>query len=204
MVFLAFAYSHIRSTSSRWVSHLQNNSCKTPGPVLFSTSVFLTQSIEGKFRTHFGHGSAALTKIHERTGPTVLNRGHHQLRGAGSNGPAPWRHRKMQKTRSHIESLFEVRNSCCRRKKKKRGKDFPLLYFALFSSLILCFVHLESNSPNTSSSPCPTMPPKSKSIKRESNDASSHAPIPDVATLYEMLQTMQREQLGLVESVKQL
>ena len=48
------------------------------------------------------------------------------------------------------------------------------------------------------------MPPKSKSIKRESNDASSHAPIPDVATLYKMLQTMQREQLKLVESVKQL
>ena len=53
------------------------------------------------------------------------------------------------------------------------------------------------------------MPPKSKSIKRESNaevaaDASSHAPIPDVAILYEMLQTMQREQLKLVESIKQL
>ena len=48
------------------------------------------------------------------------------------------------------------------------------------------------------------MPPKSKSIKRESNDAFSHAPIPDVATLYKMLQTRQREQLELVESVKQL
>ena len=47
--------------------------------------------------------------------------------GAGSNGPAPRRHSKMQKTRSHIESLFGVRNSSCRRKKKKRGKDFPLL-----------------------------------------------------------------------------
>ena len=72
VVFLAFAYSHIRSSSSRWVSHLQNNSCKTPGPVLISTSVFLKQSNHGKFRTHFGHGSAALTKIHERTGPTAL------------------------------------------------------------------------------------------------------------------------------------
>ena len=52
------------------------------------------------FKESFGHGSAALTKIH-------------QLWGAGSNGPAPWRHSKMQKTRSHIESLFEVRNSSC-------------------------------------------------------------------------------------------
>ena len=124
MVFLAFAYSHIRSSSSRWVSHLQNNSCKTPGPVLFSTSVFLTQSIQGKFRTHFGHGSAALTKIHERTGPTVLYRGHHQLRGEGSNGPAPRRQSKMQKTRSHIESLFGVRNSSSRRKKKSEARTF--------------------------------------------------------------------------------
>ena len=48
------------------------------------------------------------------------------------------------------------------------------------------------------------MPPKSKSIKRESNDASSHAPIPDVANLYEMLQTMQQGQLELVESIKLL
>ena len=98
-----------------------------PGPILINTSVFLKQSNQGKFRTHFGHGSAASTKIHERTGPTVLYCGHHQLWGAGSNGPAPRRHSKMQKTRSHIESLFGVRNSSCRRKKKKRGKDFPLL-----------------------------------------------------------------------------
>ena len=111
VVFPAFAYSHIPNSSSRWVSHLHTNSSKTPGPVLISTSVFLMQSIQGKFKTHFGHGSAALTEIHERTGPTVQHLGDS----------------KMQKTRSHIESLFEVRNSSCRRKKKKRGKDFPLL-----------------------------------------------------------------------------
>ncbi|XP_030926257.1 uncharacterized protein LOC115952996 [Quercus lobata] len=45
------------------------------------------------------------------------------------------------------------------------------------------------------------MPPKSKSIKRESKDASSHAPIPDVATLYEMLQTKQREQIKLTRGI---
>ena len=54
-----------------------------PGPVLINTSVFLKQSNQGKFRTHFGHGSAALTKIHQRAGPTVLYRGHHQLREQG-------------------------------------------------------------------------------------------------------------------------
>ena len=48
VVFLTFAYSHIRSSSSRWVSHLHTNSSKTPGPVLISTSVFLMQSIQGK------------------------------------------------------------------------------------------------------------------------------------------------------------
>ena len=75
VVFPAFAYSHIPNSSSRWVSHLHTNSSKTPGPVLISTSVFLMQSIQGKFKTHFGHGSAALTEIHERTGPTVQHLG---------------------------------------------------------------------------------------------------------------------------------
>ena len=121
---MAFASSDIRSSNCRWVSHLHTNSSKTPGPVLINTSVFLKQSNQGKFRTHFGHGSAALTKIYERTGPTILYRGHHQLRGAGSNGPAPRRYSKMQKTRSHIESLFGERNSICRRNRKRRGKDF--------------------------------------------------------------------------------
>nr|POE99013.1 hypothetical protein CFP56_40852 [Quercus suber] len=151
-------------SSSRWVFHLHTNSSKTPGPVLISsTSVFLMQSNQGKFRTHFGHGSAALTKIHERTGPTVLYRGHHQLRGAGSNGPAPWRQSKKQKTRSHIESLSGVRIPVAGGIRKSKARTF------LFSE---------------DKRQCPNKLEKPR----------------DVATFYEMLQTMQREQLELVEN----
>ena len=108
----------------------------------------------------------------------------------------------LRKLKSKFSPYIRVKRLTCRGRWKKREitiieriqKSFEFCFsFAPFSSsLILCSVHLGSNSPNTSSSPCSTMPPKSKSIKRESNDASSHAPIPDVATFYEMLQTMQQ------------